>query len=222
MLAPPGTVRVLLGARHHELAPEERPQEPPDLDGLDGAAIEDRLRHLQRAGLLDRNGSTDIERQATTEAVGALWTSWVSALNAANAVGLEEPGQHVAVTIEKVLAAATRPGVLTSVRGLHLMPDPLKAAVAGGADLLRKGLSRDGAGGQLPGLRATVESARYLALMYDTLGEWHAAHYPPDRVSAATGRGRHRAGAAPAVPAPAPPPGVPASDRTSGPKAPGR
>ncbi|MET8623703.1 hypothetical protein ABZW30_08095 [Kitasatospora sp. NPDC004669] len=182
ILAPPGTVRVLLGARYWELPKAERRDHSDASADMEVAEVRAHLRRLQQHGLLTRTSShNNIHLQATTEAARQLWSVWTAAVSLAGASHLLRTDEHIAVPIEATLRLADHPttlAVIQTIRHSPTSPANLAAALtsAGAAqlpdhlpELERAGLLRRD---DQDHLTATV-SGRRLATLYDALGSWY-------------------------------------------------
>ncbi|MFC9331720.1 hypothetical protein [Kitasatospora sp. NPDC057015] len=188
--------------------PEARPSGGPAIDDIPPAEIRGHLRRLQDLRLLAHTGSYDIERQASTEAGRELWPAWTSAVLAARSLGLGDPAmsEHIAMTIERVVHLAAAPATLVAVQQLRDAPasrQVLTAALhaAGATDLAdRLPLTAPAGPGRAgPGRAgnddapAAIVALRRLGGVYDALGDWHRAYFPPSRAAASTARSHGRA-----------------------------
>ncbi|KQV20917.1 MULTISPECIES: hypothetical protein [unclassified Kitasatospora] len=229
LLAPPGTIRVLLGARYYEMHPEARPNGGPAIEDIPPGEVQDHLRRLQDIRLLAHTGNYNIERQASTEAGRDLWPAWTTAVLAARSLGLNDPAmaQPVAMTIERVMHLAASPATLTAVQQLRDAPasrQTLAAALhtAGATELanhLPLSAPADEAGRGSDDAHAAIVALRRLGGVYDALGDWHSTYFPADRVAASTARGRARSTAIDTM---APSAGAALATEAPTPKRPGR
>ncbi|MCG6496953.1 hypothetical protein [Kitasatospora sp. A2-31] len=186
LLAPPGTVRVLLAVNYHE-DPGARAAGPPATDSMDEPEVHRHLRRLQDARLLAHTGDYDISRQSTTTAARELWPVWLSALRVSYAAAPELAQDHVGITVERALEIAGHPAVLDAVSTMQRLPVPLRGASHGVARLLDT-LSRTKRDGEEPSNRISVEFLGHLSDLHTALGDWHRTYFPADRVSASTAR----------------------------------
>ncbi|MFC9327894.1 hypothetical protein [Kitasatospora sp. NPDC057015] len=123
MLAPPGTIRVLLASSYYEMHPEARPNGGPAIEDIPQDTVREHLRRLQGARLLAHTGSYDIERQAGTNARRELWPVWTSAVLAARSLGVglgpDRRPENVAITVERVVHLAAAPSTFAAARQLR-------------------------------------------------------------------------------------------------------
>ncbi|MGW3183254.1 hypothetical protein ACWDD9_28660 [Kitasatospora sp. NPDC001119] len=202
MLAAPGTVRTLLGARHYELDDQFR-HGPPASHGMEPSQIRGHLQRLQDARLLDPTGCYDIARQSTTQAARELSPVWMSAYLTAQALGLVRLGPHIAEPIEELLYLAAAEASPGAVRALPERPAPHRDLVAhlldGGAGELAAQLPADTAlsSGQSLYDTSANTALRHLRIMYDALDAWHDRYHAPGRAAASTARSARTAAAEP-------------------------